>query len=438
MASSRAYIGALLIVVTLTACDGSGGRGTDGRFVRPPEKISALPRALTASESEIIRASSGFGLELAARMAAVDTRANVVISPLSASMALGMALNGANGTTFDEMRSALGFDSLTQQQINGAYRDLMDLLVELDPAVRFEIANAVWTDDGVPVHDAFLQAVAAAFDARAESRDFGDPATVTAINAWVEEHTNGMIDSIVDSLDPALAVLLVNAIYFDGAWTTQFDPEDTRRQPFTREDGSTVEVDMMSLDDLDVRRAQGSTYAAVELPYGREAFSMVIVLPSPGVSARDWLAALDADTWAALTGGLSPAGELDLLSIPKFTMTYEVYLNDALKAMGMEAPFRPGADFTRMSPLGDQLCIDFVRQKTHIEVDERGTRAAAATAVGVGVTSFNGFVADRPFVFVIRERLSGAVLFAGLVGDPTAADPGAGQLASECTGALLP
>lgn len=436
MAVSRASIGALLIVVTLAACDGSGG-GADGRVARPPEKISELPRALTASESAVIGASGGFGLELAARVAAADTRANVVLSPLSAAMALGMALNGANGTTFDEMRSALGFDSLTREQINGAYRDLEKLLVNLDPTVRFEIANAVWTDEGVPFHDAFREAVTAAFGARAESRDFGDPATVTAINAWVEQHTGGMIDRIVDSLDPALAMLLVNAIYFDAAWTTQFDPEDTRPQPFTREDGSTVEVDMMSLDSIELRRAQGSTYAAVELPYGGEAFSMVIVLPSPGVSARGWLAALDADTWAALTAGLA-AGDLDLLSIPKFTLTYDAYLNDALKAMGMEAPFRAGADFTRMSPLGNQMCIDFVRQKTRIEVDERGTRAAAATAVGIGVVSFSGFVADRPFVFFIRERLSGAVLFAGLVGDPTAADPGPGQLVSDCTGALLP
>lgn len=437
MASGRASISALLIVATLAACDGGGADDADGRLVSPPEKIEMLPRALTASESAVIGASSTFGLELAARLAASDPRANVIVSPLSASLVLGMALNGAGGTTFDQMRSTLGFDALTQESINGAYRDLIDLLAELDPAVRFELANAVWTDENVPFHDEFLRAVTVAFGAQAESRDFGDPATVDAINDWVAAHTSGMIDGIVDSLDPALAVLLVNAIYFDGAWTTQFAPEDTRRQPFTREDGSVAEVDMMSLDHVDVRRAHGSDYAAVELPYGAEAFSMVVVLPNAGVSARDWLAALDAGSWAELTDGLA-AGELDLLSIPKFTLTYDVYLNDVLKAMGMEAPFRAGADFTRMSPLGNQMCIDFVRQKTRVEVDEQGTRAAAATAAGIGLTSFSGFVADRPFVFVIRERLSGAVLFTGLVGDPTAADEGAGPLVSDCTGALLP
>jgi serpin B len=248
----------------------------------------------------------------------------------------------------------------------------------------------------------------------------------------VEDHTDGLIDTILEQLDPALVMLLVNAIYFDGAWATQFDPQDTRTQPFTRENASTVNVEMMSLTDVEVPTGGGPTYAAVELPYGGAAFSMVVVLPDPGTSARDFLATLDASAWDALTAGLTPR-ELDVLSLPKFTLTYDAYLNDALQAMGMDPAFRPGADFTRMSPIGDQLCIDFVRQKTFIEVDERGTRAAAVTAVGIGVTSFSGFVVDRPFVFVIRERLSGTILFVGLVGDPTAQDPGPDPLTSDCS-----
>ena len=401
------------------------------------EQITELPRALTTSERAVIAASNVFGLDLAARVAAADTRPNVVLSPLSASMALGMTLNGADGATFDAMRGALGFGSLTQAEINASYRDLIDLLTDLDPNVRFEIANAIWARAGLPFHQAFFDAVAAAFDARTESRDFADPATLAAINAWVEDHTDGLIDTIVDQLDPSLVMLLVNAIYFDGAWTTQFDPQDTRTQSFTRENASTVNVEMMSLTDVEVPVGGGPTYAAVELPYGGQAFSMVVVLPDPGTSARDFLATLDAGAWDALTAGLAPR-DLDLLAIPKFTLTYDAFLNDALQAMGMDPAFRPGADFTRMSPIGDQLCIDFVRQKTFIEVDERGTRAAAVTAVGIGVTSFSGFVVDRPFVFAIRERLSGTILFVGLVGDPTAQDPGPESLVTTCTGTPLP
>src|SRR5690606_115419 len=182
---------------------------------------------------------------------------------------------------------------------------------------------------------------------------------------------------------------------------------------------------------------RGESYSAVELPYGDGAFAMVIVLPDEGVTTREWLAGLDADEWKALVDGLTP-DRLDLLSIPKFTLTFDTYLNDALKARGMAAAFRPGADFTRMSPSGDQMCIDFVRQKTRIDVDERGTRAAAATGVGIGVVSFTGFVVDRPFVFAIRERSTGAILFTGLVGDPAAQDPGPQPFVSECTSTVMP
>src|SRR5690606_38416695 len=150
---------------------------------------------------------------------------------------------------FDAMRATLGLDTLSQEQINAAYRNLLELLDDLDPDVRLEIANAIWANDAVPFHAAFLQTVSAAFDAQAESRPFDDPATLAAVNTWVETRTNGTIDSIVDALDPALVMLLVNAIYFEGRWTTEFDPEDTRRQPFMREDGSSVEVDMMSLSN---------------------------------------------------------------------------------------------------------------------------------------------------------------------------------------------
>jgi serpin B len=329
------------------------------------------------------------------------------------------------------MRSALGFGALTQDEINAAYRELVDLLTDLDPAVRFEIANAVWSNQDWPFYDAFFQAVAAAFDARAESRNFGDPATLRVINDWVDEKTGGLIDSILDDLDPNLAMLLVNAIYLDAAWTLQFDPDDTHPAPFTRADDSSVQVAMMSMGDVRLPYASRLDYTAVELPYGGQAFSMVVVVPS-GATVREFLAGLDSPEWDAIVAGLAST-ELSRVELPRFTLTYDGYLNDALIEMGMGVAFGPGADFTGMSPAGDQLCISFVRQKTFIEVDERGTRAAAVTGVGVGTTSLPpGFVADRPFVFAIRERLSGTLLFAGLVGDPRAEDPGPEPFTNNC------
>jgi serine protease inhibitor len=412
-----------LALLALVACSDTAGPGGG-------DAITELPRSLTVSERAVIEESNAFGLELFGRVVAEDVRPNVVLSPLSASMALGMTLNGAEGATFDAMRSTLGFEGLAREQINDAYRDLIALLTELDPDVVFDIANAIWANEAYAFHQAFFDVVAAAFDARAEARDFGDPATLDAINAWVEASTGGLIDRILDELDPEQVMLLVNAMYFDAAWTYEFDPADTRRQSFTRADASVVEVDMMTMSGVELPFGGGQGYSAVELPYGGEAFSMVAVVPWEG-SAREFAAGLDPDGWAAVIADLVPQ-ELDGLGIPKLTLDYDGFLNDALRAMGMEVAFGPGADFSRMSPDGDGMCIDFVRQKTFVEVDERGTRAAAVTAVGIGPVSFTGLIADRPFVFAIRERLSGTILFVGLVEDPTAAPEPPDPVVSDC------
>ena len=383
--------------------------------------IDTLPRSLSASEQALIEYSNAFGLELLRTVVAEDDRPNVVLSPLSASMALGMTLNGARTGTFDAMRSTLGFHDLTQDEINASYRDLIGLLTDLDPNVRFSIANAVWANQDIAFRDAFFQAVQAHFEAEAASRDFGDPATLEEINGWVADRTEGLIDEILRTLDPDLAMLLVNAIYFEGAWTTSFDPDDTAPADFTRADGTTVRIPMMRMSDAEVALGGGPDFQVAELPYGGGAFAMTILVPRE--DARDFVAGLTPARWAEALETLGEPREIDLLSLPRLRLTWDGYLNDALRAMGMEVAFSSEADFSGMTEdIG--LCLDFVRQKTFMEVDEAGTRAAAVTAVGVGVTSFTAFVADRPFIVAIRERLSGTVLFAGLVGDPSQEDAG--------------
>lgn len=421
--TSRPFLRALLPVLLLSACGDPVGPGS--------EEITQLPRALTSSERAVIQSGNSFGLDLVRQVAARDTRPNIVLSPLSASMALGMALNGADGTTFDAMSSTLGFGGLGQTEINESYRTLLELLTGLDPEVRFDIANSVWANEDVPFHTAFLQAVREAFEATVESRDFADAATLQAINDWVKTNTGGLIEKILDRLDPNMAAVLINAIYFDGAWTTRFDAAKTTRSTFTREDGSSVQVDMMNLSGATFPFGGGSDYTAVELPYGGQAFSMVVVVPHGNTTARRFLEGLDAARWQSILQGLS-SRELDQVSLPRFELAYDNYLNDALIALGMGPAFSPGADFTRMSPRGDQICIDYVRQKTFIDVDERGTKAAAVTAVGMREVSFTGLIADRPFVFAIRERLSDTLLFVGLVGDPTFKDSGEGELGQGC------
>jgi serpin B len=403
----------LLTTLALTAaCNDPTGPGVD--------PITELPRQLSTAERTLIEAGNGFGLELMRQVTQAEEGPNVVISPLSASMALGMTLNGAAGSTFEAMRATLGYGVLTQEEINTGYHDLLELLRGLDGTVEFSVANSVWSRDGFPFHDAFFQQVSGAFDAHLETRDFGDPATLDAINGWVSEETNGYIPRLLDGIDPQMVMFLVNAIYFDGRWTTRFDAGETMAWDFRRADGSTVAVDMMTLREHTVPTLRTEAFTAAELTYGGGAFGMVVVVPEGETTAHDLASGMDAEWWNSLTGGLEDF-ELARISLPRFTLSYGTTLNEALKAMGMEVAFsETEADFTNLSPEGDRLYIDEVRQKTFIQVDEAGTKAAAATSVGIGVTSLPPMlVADRPFLFAIRERLSGTLLFTGLVGDPT-------------------
>ena len=251
----------------------------------------------------VIERSNAFGIDLLREVLEVDDRTNVVLSPLSASMALGMTLDGAAGTTLDGMRTALRFEDLSRAEINDSYRSLVNLLMELDPEWKFRSRTLCGRTRSLPFTKAFFDAVAEHFGARAESRDFADPATLTEINTWVSENTRGLIDRILEEgeLDPALALLLLNAVYFDGRWSTEFDPEDTEPRPFTRADGSTVTVDMMNLEGVEFPFGSANDLVAAELPYGGGAYSMIVAVPwgrhagqgSPGRDGRERLGCAD-------------------------------------------------------------------------------------------------------------------------------------------------
>jgi serpin B len=355
--------------------------------------------------------------------AAEDAGANVFVSPLSASMALGMALAGAENDTYTTMRGALGLQGLTRDQIGMASETLIALLTNLDPSVHMEIGNSVWLRTGFQPEEAYIEDVETHFDALISILDFDDPTAADTINAWVSDATDGLIDGIVDPpIDPLTVAFLINAIYFQGDWTLQFDPADTRPGDFRRDDGTVVSAPFMSQSDGEFPFAWSEEYVAVELPYGGEAFAMVVVVPGRDVVLDDFVAGLDANGWKAIIENMTPSETMVLL--PKFKLEYEKSLNDVLKALGMESAFDPAvADFSRMhrDAIAMQLHISRVRQKAYVEVDEKGTKAAAVTSVEVGVTSAPPmFAADRPFLFAIRERLSGTILFLGIVHDPTA------------------
>jgi serpin B len=385
-----------------------------------PERLDALPRTLTAAEQDVLTGSNGFAFALLREVGRQDAGENVFVSPLSASMALGMTMNGANGPTLDEIQSALGLESLTLADANASYRSLISLLRSLDPSTDFRIANSIWYREGYPFEQSFFTTTHDYFDAEVGGLDFADPGAVATINAWVDEATGRKIPTIIDEIADDQVMFLINAIYFDGRWRSRFEPAETRQAPFTLEDGTQAPVDLMHQRGT-LTLARGAGYTALDLPYGNAAFSMTVLLPDPGVTVDDVASALTPESWAATLAALDTV-DVDL-HLPKLKLSYEKALIPTLQALGIHAAFVPGgADFTRMSPAGHDLFVSMVLQKTFLEVDEAGTRAAAATVVGIGETSAGPeptpFRVDRPFLVAIRERLSGTILFLGRIVTP--------------------
>jgi serine protease inhibitor len=381
------------------------------------EPITALPRSLSVAERRIIDASNDFGIDLLRAVRAANPDSTIFLSPLSASMALGMAMNGATGDTRSQMQEVLGFGDLTPDQINESYRDLIELLDGLDDRVDFRLVNAIFHRDSFQMEIPYLDLVQLYFGARLEGLDFDDPATVDHMNDWVRQATEDRIDGIVQApIDPLTVAFLMNAIYFKGDWSNQFDPDDTYTGSFWVDGVEVPGVRYMTQHDTLPTRGN-ATWQAVDLPYGGGAWAMTIAVPRPGHE-------LDA-VLADLESVLDPAAAWNStgieIHIPRFELEWGRKLNDDLIGLGMVDAFDDVlADFTPMYRFArrDGLHIAEVKQKTFLKVDEVGTEAAAVTSVQMMLSCACGppvFRADRPFLIAIRERLSGTVMFAGVI-----------------------
>jgi len=410
---ARRTLGPALLLATACAEIFGPGGGSGG----PPALITELPRALTASERMVIEASNRFGGELLRSLNASSPDENIFISPLSASMALGMTMNGAAGETFNEMRRTLGFPAAaTPAEMNASYRDLIALLRGLDRRVEFRIANSIWYRDtfGSAIAPSFLADARAFFDARVSGLDFAAPAAVPTINDWAKEATNGRIAHVVQSLSPDHMMVLMNAIYFKGDWRDGFKADATRERPFTPRTGAARDVPTMHRTG-EMRAGAIDGRLLVDLGYGGDAFSMTVVLPRPGEGVGAMIDALGPEFWGAIP---TLAPQEVSLALPRFRLEWDRVLNQTLAALGMPSAFDESrADFSRLSP-SVALLISKVVQNTFVDVNEKGTEAAAVTTVTVGVTSVPSRLdvrVDRPFVFLLRERLSGTVLFLGVI-----------------------
>jgi len=369
--------------------------------------------------AKVIETNNDFGLELLQKVFDTEESPNIMISPASVSIALGMAYNGAESTTKAAFEEVLNYDGLSRKEVNEITRELIHVLVTNSPGNLLEIANSLWYNKGFPVVEEFISLNSHYYDAEVKELNFGDADAVKTINNWVSEHTHGKIDEIIDAIDPAVMMILINAIYFNCLWEIEFDPDDTYPAPFYREDGSNFgQVDLMQLEN-DLNASFTEKFAAVELPYKNGKFSMFLFLPEGNLGLDELVAELDGETWNSWLEGFSEVKGFTI-EMPRFEFEFERSLAEDLKSMGLEVAFsEPEADFSGIT--SEDLFISDVIHKTYIKVNEEGTEAAAVTAIIFETTSVgprDRLRLDKPFLFAITENSSKSILFMGRVSEP--------------------
>lgn len=400
---------AATVALGLAACGGGPPSSAGGDSIG-----AALVGTLSAEDAATAADGvNAFGFELHNAMAEPGT--NTVTSPLSAAVLLAMVAAGAGGDTADEMVRVLRLDGPRDTR-NAA------LLADLTGAegITLSAANSLWAAERHPFEEDYLSFVQDTYGATLAEVDLGTGAAVRKIDDWVAERTEGLIDTIAADLglpDPSAVLVLLNAVYFLGTWSTAFEEDSTRPGPFTLADGTVVDVPTMHRSAAEVEMVAADGFQMVRLPYGKDKrFGMEVLLPDEDVSLDELLVGLDAESWEQATEGLAP-GAVSEVGLPRFELEWDAELGEALQELGMTSAFADG-DFLPMSPAAPSL--DAVVQKTHIRVDENGTEAAAVTG-GAMTTSFPGpqpFLVDRPFVFTVSDSRTGVVLFLGSVHDP--------------------
>ena len=398
----------LLAFAGLSSCSKDNGREPD----LTPENLQ-----LTAKSSEVIAYNNEFGVELFTKVATEENK-NLMLSPLSASAALTMLLNGCAGDTYDQLKGTLKYsETMSISEINEVYKSLVTQLLEVDPKVKLSLANAIFYRNGFSVKSPFLSTMDTDFNAEIAGLDFSLPSALTTINKWASDNTNGKIPKVLNEISPDAVMFIMNALYFKGDWSYQFDKDLTADRAFHTSSSNTVQVRTMK-GEIGSRVTSGTGYSAIEMPYGQTNFTMVVIVPEG--TLNDFYPSFTAEKWNTITSGLDAQTDFGKMTVymPKYKFSYEKYLNDQLQSMGMLDAFNP--DLADLSGIADaSIFVSFVKQNTFVEVDEEGTEAAAVTTIGIELTSMppqtREFVIDKPFVFTIRERTTNTLLFIGQV-----------------------
>ena len=368
---------------------------------------------LSDGQHALINRANQFALDLFRTQTGMDSK---VISPVSVSFLMGMLANGADGTTKEEILAtiAAGDKSISIDELNDTYAAILRTAANGDKLTTVNIANYIAVNKHFKLKNAYTDAVSSKYAANVENLDFSSPKTLKHINQWCSDQTDRMIPSIIDHLNPSDIAVLMNAIYFNGTWTDPFSKKYTRQENFQGYTRDIKKVDVMHQNHK-FNYADNSQYSAVELPYGNGQYSMTVLLPNEGVSIDDMMKQLTTAELAKLQQQMDKC--IVDLKLPRFSTTTDVRLNAPLSTLGAKTMFTENADFSRMADAG--VFISAMLQKAKIEVSEEGTKAAAVTAAVMTMSAMHEqprhvkFYAKRPFVYMITENNTNAILFIG-------------------------
>ncbi len=359
-----------------------------------------------------------FGFSLAEKLETPGQH-NLLISPLSIEIALGMVYAGATGETAEVMSRVLGIETASREAALNEFSSLGAALENPGKGVTLKVASAAWIDNSFHLNGKFVAELAEIFKTKMEAVSFNDSSTISRINEWVTNATEGKISRLLDN-PPSPPMFLANAVYFHASWSSPFPKQSTQERPFYPDDGSNLTVKMMQQKGL-FRYAKDQGYEVVALPYVENRFAMYCFLPEKSVDGL--LEKLKKSSWSELTKTLHPAE--GSVALPKFKVEFSAGLDRALKSLGLEIVFDAGrAQFDRMFDGPDKLYIGGVLHKTFLDVDEEGSTAAAVTGIQMRSTAMMRpqeefkLVFDRPFVTAIVDGKSGAILFFGVIREP--------------------
>ena len=415
----KLYLIFILIGILILGCSyktTSPGNGNNDDYA----KVDSLAYSV---DEELTSANLKFALKVFNKIEEQNSDENIFISPLSLSIALAMTYNGALEETQNAMANTLEFQSMSLDEVNEEYLKLIKSLQRCDSKVELSIANSIWIRDNYPVRDDFIERNENFYLSMVSNLNFGLPDAPEIINNWVEENTNGKITDLIQQIAEDEVMFLINALYFKGQWKFQFDVANTQEEDFYLSDGSTKTVSMMTNSGNDFVYYFADYFSSVRMPYGRDKIALYIFLPDydngydldyflENLTEANW------NNWMSSYDSLEIPFEEEMFKIPKFKLEYEKYLDEVLKALGMEIAFTPYANFGGMTDEGNPW-INYVKQKAFIEINEQGSEASASTVVSMVECVPPPFIVNHPFFFVIRDDRSETILFMGKILDPS-------------------